>query len=116
MFLYFFLIIRINTNYTNFDFVRAIYYLLINFILLKDKYLIIFIDIFHIIELSYLILFEIMTPKPPNGGCKDVESEICFNHRNFIVPLLSPHLGVWGSQVKIVHYILFFRYVSLLFS
>ena len=48
-----------------------------------------------------------MTPKPPipiaiGRGCKDVESENCFNHRNFIVPLLSPHLGVWGSEVKCI--------------
>jgi len=63
----------------------------------QHKYMIIFSDIFHLVELSYLILFAIMTPKPPNGGCKDALSEICFNYRNFLVPLLSPLLGVWGS-------------------
>ena len=55
-----------------------------------------------------------MTPKPPNGGCKDVVSEICFNHRNFSVPLLSPltpspfgegwgEVGVWGVRSKMYH-------------
>gem|GEM_PF-3078038 len=70
-----------------------------------NKYMIKFIDIFHIVELSYLILFATLTPKPPipiaiGRGCKDVVSEICFNHRNFLFPLLSPHLGVWGSGIK----------------
>jgi len=44
-----------------------------------------FIDIFHIVELSYLILFAILTPKPPipiaiRRGCKDV-------HLKFVLPI-----------------------------
>ena len=47
-----------------------------------SKYMIIFIDILHIVELSYLILFTIMTPKSP-------------------LPIAIGR-GVWGSEVKCI--------------